>query len=261
MVTTTGRALPTSGGGSIVAVVLTVPVALLAMAPAAPVLRLGVGCFHPRDPGRVLVRDRLPPRGASERAPPCGDDGHAHLDRDARRLGLVVGRPARRDRGGHVLRGRRSDHDADPARPLPRGPREEPLERGDSQAARARREGGPRPARRRRGSHPDRGGRAGRPVRRPARREDRDGRRRRRGAVGDRPVDAHGRVQSPSKSSRAPRSRARRSTPTAASSCGQRKWEPIRRSRRSRASSRPRSRGRPRCSASRTASRRSSSRS
>ena len=59
-------------------------------------------------------------------------------------------------RRGHVLRGRGGDHDADPARPLSRGARQEPLERGDPQAARARREGGPRPARRRRGLGPAR---------------------------------------------------------------------------------------------------------
>ncbi len=52
---------------------------------------------------------------------------------------------------GHLLRGRRRDHDADPARPLPRGARQAPLGGGDPQAARARREGGTRAARRRGG--------------------------------------------------------------------------------------------------------------
>ena len=52
----------------------------------------------------------------------------------------------------HLLRGRRGDHDADPARPLPRGPRQAPLGRGDPRAARARRQGGARAARRRRRS-------------------------------------------------------------------------------------------------------------
>ena len=51
-----------------------------------------------------------------------------------------------------LLRGRRRDHDADPARPLLRGARQAPLGRRDPRAARARREGSARPPRRRRGS-------------------------------------------------------------------------------------------------------------
>ena len=112
--------------------------------PAAAVPRLGVARVRARDTSRVLGGLRLPSRGAHERAPRRGDDGHADLDRNARRLGMV-GRCARpRRRRGHLLRGRRRDHDADPARPLPRGACAAALERRDPRAPRARREGSTR---------------------------------------------------------------------------------------------------------------------
>ena len=104
----------------VVAAVLSVPVALLAMvmplqfagwewvafALSTPVVLWAGWPFH-----------RVAFQAARHRR---GDDGHADLDRDARRLGLVDGRAARRARRRHVLRGCRRDHDADPARALPR---------------------------------------------------------------------------------------------------------------------------------------------
>ena len=87
---------------------------------AAPVRGLGVGRVRALDAGRPLGGLALPSRRLPDGAPPRGDDGHADLDRDARRLGLVDGRAARRARRRHVLRGCCRDHDADPARALPR---------------------------------------------------------------------------------------------------------------------------------------------
>ncbi len=112
---------------------------------AAPVRRLGVGRAGPRHAGRAVGRLAIPPGGRPQRAPRSGDDGHAHLDRHARRLGLVDRRPAGRHRSRHVLRGRRRHHDAHPRRPLPRGAGEEPCRSRAACAARARREGGARP--------------------------------------------------------------------------------------------------------------------
>ena len=77
------------------AVVLTVPVALLAMVSAlqfggwewvalvlsAPVVFVSGLGFH-----RAALRERAPPRGV---------DGHAHLARDARGLAVVGGRARR----------------------------------------------------------------------------------------------------------------------------------------------------------------------
>ena len=91
----------------------------------------------------LYARRRVPPRGAERGAARRRDDGHADLDRHARGLALVDGRARRRARRRHVLRGRRRRHDADPARPLPRGAREAALGRGDprgcSSSARRRR--------------------------------------------------------------------------------------------------------------------------
>ena len=61
----------------------------------------------PRHPVVLWCGAAVPPRCAPERAPPRGDDGHARLARHARRLGVVDGRPARRARRAHLLRGRR----------------------------------------------------------------------------------------------------------------------------------------------------------
>jgi hypothetical protein len=103
--------------------------------------RLGVGCARARDASRLLERDRLPPRLVAERKALRGDDGHAHLDWNARRLGVVHRRTRRRTGRGHLLRGGGGHHDADPPRALPRGPGQEPLVRSDSPAAGARRQG------------------------------------------------------------------------------------------------------------------------
>ena len=133
------------------AAVLTVPLALLAM--IAPLQFAGWEWFAAAlsTPVVLLGRLRLPPRRGAQRAPRGGDDGHADLDRHARRLGLVDRRARRRARRGHLLRGRRRDHDADPARALPRGARAAPLGRGDPRPARARRQGARVSARRARG--------------------------------------------------------------------------------------------------------------
>ena len=106
---------------------------LLAMVPPLQFARLGVGRARALDAGRLLVaapafhRAALGTPRARRR-----DDGHADLDRHARRLDR--GRRSCSSRGidaRHLLRGRRGDHDADPARPLPRGARAAPLGRGD----------------------------------------------------------------------------------------------------------------------------------
>ena len=79
----------------VLAVFLSLPVALLAMVPGARLRRLGWVALAPLDAGRLLRRLRLPPLGAPERPPPVGDDGHPGLARDARCLGLVGGRARR----------------------------------------------------------------------------------------------------------------------------------------------------------------------
>ena len=86
------------------------------MIPPLQFARLGMGRAGAGDAGRGLGRLAVPPRGAPERPPPGGDDGHPDLDRHARRVGVVGRRPRRRRGGGHVLRGRGRDHDPDPAR-------------------------------------------------------------------------------------------------------------------------------------------------
>ena len=73
-------------GGSRVAVVADRPGRAARDGAAAPVRRLGVGRARALDAGRLLLRARLPPRRARERAPRRGDDGHADLARHARRL-------------------------------------------------------------------------------------------------------------------------------------------------------------------------------
>ena len=132
-----------------VSAVLTVPLVLVAMVGplqfegwewaalvlATPVVLWGGWPFH-----RTALRQRPSRRRL---------DGHARLGRHARGLRLVARRPRHRGRRGHLLRGRRGDHDADPARTLLRGSGAAPLGRGDPRAARARREGRPRAAGRR----------------------------------------------------------------------------------------------------------------
>ena len=110
--------------------------------------RLGVGLARARDAGRALGRVAVPPGSGGESAPRRGDDGHAHLRRHPRRLGLVARRPRGVGGRGDVPRGRRGRHRADPARPLARDSGEKPGRGRHARAARARREGGARAARR-----------------------------------------------------------------------------------------------------------------
>ncbi len=178
----------------LVAAVLTAPLVVLAMvmplqfegwewlalALATPVVFWSGFDFH-----RAAVLNARPRRR---------NDGHAHLDRHARGLGLVGRRTRRRRRRGRLLRGRRRDHDADPARALPRISGATSLECRDPLAPRARREGCSRAPRRDRGLGSDRRARCRRSLRRSSGREGGDGRSGRRGRVRGRPVDAHGRA-------------------------------------------------------------------
>ena len=176
----------------VVAAVLSVPRRAARDGDAAAVRGLGVGRVRALDAGRPLGRLAVPSRRLPDGAPPRRDDGHADLDRDARRLGLVDGRAARRARRRHLLRGCCRDHDVDPVRALPRIARPASLGRGDPLPARAGRQGRARPSRRHRGARAGRRARGGRPLRRAARREDRNRRRRRLRRLGRRPVDADG---------------------------------------------------------------------
>ena len=206
----------------------------------------------------------LPPRGRSQRAPRRGDDGHAHLDRHARRLGLVDrrARPPGRHRGRHVLRGRRPSS------------RRSSCSAATSRRARGAASGAAIRALLELGAKEARVLRDGEEVLvpidelrvgdlfvvRPGR-EDRDRRRRRRGRVGGRPVDADRRAGAGrGRPGRGRRRRddqhvrpARRARDAASA--------PRRRSRRSRASSPRRRPARRRSSGSPTASRPSSCRS
>ena len=160
----------------------------------APVLRVGVGRTGSHHARRPVLRARLPPRRSVERAPRGRDDGHPHLARHARRLRVVGGRARRGARDGRVLRGGRRRHDADPARPLPRGTRQATIVGGDHEAPRARGQRGAR-APRRRGGSSARGRAAGRRcLRRPPRREGGDRRGGRGRRIGGRPVAPDGRV-------------------------------------------------------------------
>ena len=129
-----------------VAVALTVPLALIAMVPAlqftgwewvalvlaTPVVFWSGSGFH---------------RAALQSARHLAATMDTLISMGTLAAWLVVGGgPDRWARRRHVLRGRGRDHDADPARPLPGGPREEQLVASDPDAARARREGGGDPA-------------------------------------------------------------------------------------------------------------------
>ena len=97
----------------------------------------------PCDAGRSLGGLAVPSRRRPQRPSPRGDHGHAHLDRHARGVGMVGRRPRRRAGRAQLLRGRRRDHHADPARPVLRGARPPALGRGDPRPARARRKEAP----------------------------------------------------------------------------------------------------------------------
>ena len=100
------------------------------------------------------------------------------------------GRPASRD----VLRHLDDHHRPDPARALARGPREGPARRARSGASSGSRRRPPADPRRRRPGRRARGRPARRPAPRPPRREGPGRRRRRRGRLGGRRVDAHRRA-------------------------------------------------------------------
>ena len=174
-----------------VSAVLSVPVVLLSMVSALQFCGLGMGGIRPLDPGRLLRWARIPPARLAQCAPRARHHGHPDLARHPRGLDLVDRRPRGRHLGGHLLRGRRRRDDADPARPLPGGACQGPCVAGDPGAARARREGCSRHPRRPGGARAGERARGRRRVRRSPGREDRDRRRRRRGRVGGRPLDAH----------------------------------------------------------------------
>ena len=181
----------------LVAAVLTVPLALLAMVPPLQFSGLGVAGARAGDAGRALGGLAVPPRGAAEPAARRGDDGHADLARHAGGLGVVGGRARRLPREDIYFEVGAVIDDADPARPLPGGARQAPLaRRGDPHAARARREGGAAcSATAQEVAGAGRRAPRRRPLRCPARREDRDRRDRRGGRLGGRPVDADRRVR------------------------------------------------------------------
>ena len=79
---------------SALAVVLTIPVALLAMVPALRFAGWEWVALALSTPVVFYAGRGVPPRGAQERAPPRRDDGHADLARHPRGLD-VVGRRAR----------------------------------------------------------------------------------------------------------------------------------------------------------------------
>ena len=76
----------------LVSAVLTLPVLALAMIPPLQFDGWEWVSLAARDARRALGRLAVPPGGIRERAPRRRDDGHAHLDRDPRRVGLVSDR-------------------------------------------------------------------------------------------------------------------------------------------------------------------------
>ena len=76
-----------SRGGSPCAVALTVPLALLAMVPPLQFSGWEWVALALATPVVFWSGSGVPPRSAPERAPPRGDDGHAHLDRARSRRG------------------------------------------------------------------------------------------------------------------------------------------------------------------------------
>ena len=235
-----------------------------------------------RDAGRALGRLAVPRRRLEEPAPRRGDDGHADLARHARGVGLVGRRallPRRgRDRHEDAVRARAVAHAPAPTRSTSRSRRssitfllagryfEARAKRSAGAALRALVELGAKEA-----SVLDADGtRAARPDRASSRSatcsSSGPARRSRPTASSSRATPRSTSRCSParafrSRSAPATRSPARPSTSAAGSSSGPSASARTPRSRRSRSSSPRRSPGRRRCSASPTASRRSSSRS
>ncbi len=92
----------------------------------AAVRRLGMGRARADGAGRALGRLAVPSGHDRQRPPRRGDDGHADLARDAGGVRVVDRRPRCGPGRAHVLRGRRGDHHARSARPLPRASRAPP---------------------------------------------------------------------------------------------------------------------------------------
>ena len=159
----------------------------------AAVRLLAVGVARADDGRRRVGRAAVPPRRAGEPAARDRLDGHPRLGGDAGRVRLVALRPAVRRRrctrtpahvrhhpvrhgwrGAPVPRGRRRGHRVRARRPLRGGTRPPALRGRAGRADGAGRDGGVGRARRPRGARAGRAGRGRRPLRRPARREDRD---------------------------------------------------------------------------------------
>ena len=99
-----------------VAVVLSIPLALLAWDAQLRFYRLEMGFVGAGHPGRVLQRLAVSPRRGAERQASERDHGHAHLARHAGGLELVGRGVGDGHERGVVLRRGGADHDADPAR-------------------------------------------------------------------------------------------------------------------------------------------------
>ena len=166
--------------------------------------RRSTGCpARARHVRPVLGRRRLPARRRAGGAPPHRDHGHAGRHRHDRRLGLqrrghaVAGaRDGGRPRAGHLLRLRRpsSSASSSPAAGWRRAPGRRPAGAVRALVGLQARTRTPRATATTEIDVPDRAGPARRPGARPARREGAGRRRRHRGRLERRRVDAHRRV-------------------------------------------------------------------
>ncbi|EWM66256.1 copper-exporting ATPase [Micromonospora sp. M42] len=181
--------------------------------PGLAVRLLAVGLAHAGRPRGGLGRAAVPPRRAGQPAARRGDHGHARLAGHARRVRLVAlgavprrrrhardeapvqprHHPGRRRRQ-HLPGGRRRGDGVHPGRAVLRGPLQAHRRGGAARPARTRGQGRRGAARRPGGPGPGRPARGRRPVRGPARREDRHRRRGRGGHLGRRRQHAHRRV-------------------------------------------------------------------